>query len=135
MKKKYGRYPCQISYDKKRPLLSFRVDPKEKEKIKKMVKDSYVGVSELVRIALLDLEKDFSLALKKAEAEGLKKGKEQGENDGYKAGFQDGENKWAIWVNCYRCHGRVYVEPNSKMHQEIIDRQKGYYFHRPDCPP
>ena len=50
------RFPSQIRYEKKNPLISFRLKKDEKSKIKLMADRSGKSVSELVRIALLDLE-------------------------------------------------------------------------------
>ena len=53
------RFPSQIRYKKKNPSISFRLKNDEKSKIKLMADRSGKSVSEIVRIALLDLEKIF----------------------------------------------------------------------------
>ena len=52
-------YPSQIKYLKKNPTITFRMKKKEKDRIKQMATESGKSVSELVRIALLDLEENF----------------------------------------------------------------------------
>ena len=61
------KYPSQIKYEKNNPTITFRVKTHEYEKIKQMVWKSGKNVSELVRIALLALEKDFSTAFENAK--------------------------------------------------------------------
>ena len=109
------RYPCQKKYDEKRPLITFRVDQAEKKAIEKMAKDSGNNISDLVRMALLGLEQDFTQA--------------------YNNGFSEGTEKSAIWISCHRCRNRLYIEPNSYLHRRVIDRCRGEFSYDPKCPP
>ena len=108
------RYPCQKRYDEKRPLITFRVDKAEKKVIEKMAEDSGKSISDLVRMALLGLEKDFTEA--------------------YNKGFSNGKDKSAIWISCHCCRNPLYIEPNSYLHRRVIDRCRGEFQHDPKCP-
>jgi len=57
----------------------------EKEKIEKMAKETGKSISNLIKMSLLNLEKDFSVAIAKA--------KEAGKNEGMNIGYQNGYNK------------------------------------------
>jgi flagellar biosynthesis/type III secretory pathway protein FliH len=133
------RYPSQIRYDQKKPSITFRVYKAEKEAIENMAKKSGKNVSDLVRMALLGLEKDFTETINRVETQGIAKGKKEAENtkynEGYNKGLQDGTNQWAIWVTCYHCKKPVFIEPNSDAHKEIIEREKGRFHHILPCPP
>ena len=77
-----------------------------------MAERSGKRVSELVRIALLGLEKDFSKAY----------------NDSYSRGMND----WAIWVYCWSCHQAFYIKPNSDQHKELLRVTDDHMAH-PQC--
>ena len=106
------KYPSQIKYEQNNPTITFRMKKHEKERIKKMAERSSKSVSELVRIALLGLEKDFSEA--------------------YNESYNRGVNDWAIWVICWRCHQRVYIEPDTDQHKKLLEVTNGYMGH-PKC--
>ena len=59
------RFPSQIRYEEKTPLFSFRLKKVEKSKINLMADRSGKSVSELVRMALLDLERILRQLMKK----------------------------------------------------------------------
>ena len=106
------KYPSQIRYEENNPTITFRMKKNEKERIKSMAERSGKSISELVRISLLGLEKDFSKAY----------------NDSYTKGMND----WAIWVFCYKCRQGFYIKPNSDSHQELLRVTDGYMAH-PQC--
>lgn len=106
-------YPSQIKYLKNNPTITFRMKKEEKEKIKQMSKKSGKSVSELVRIALLDLEGNIS--------------------ETYNNSYNKGANDWAIWCFCYLCNKPIYIKPNSDEHKKIIDRMMGDLQHL-QCP-
>jgi hypothetical protein len=56
----HKKYPSQIRYEENNPGITFRMKKHDKEKIKEMAKKSGKSISNLVRMALLDLEADFS---------------------------------------------------------------------------
>jgi flagellar biosynthesis/type III secretory pathway protein FliH len=130
------RYPSQIRYENENPTITFRVKLKEQEKIQNMAHHSRKSVSELVRIALLNLEKNFTYAYEShyniGKEEGIKIGTKQGHTEGYTKGM----NEWAIWVPCWKCNYRykLYIKPNSTDHQKVIDEMRGRLSHD-ICPP
>jgi len=107
-------YPSQIRYLKENPTITFRMKNEEKERIKQMAKEAGKSVSELVRIALLDLKEDFSEA--------------------YNNAYNKGSNDWAIWCLCWRCRKPIYIKPNSDDHKRIIERMSGDLEHL-ECSP
>jgi predicted DNA-binding protein len=99
------KFPSQIRYEENNPSITFRMKKHEKEKIKKMAKKSGKSISTLVRMALLELEEDFSDAIKDI---GTRK-------------YVEGMNKNAIWFYCNKCGKCIYIEPKSERHDKIID--------------
>ena len=85
----------------------------EKDMIQNMAKQTGKSISDLVRIALLDLGEDFT----------------QTYNNLYKNGMND----WAIWVYCWKCRKALFVKPNSDHHKKIIEVMTGYLEHS-ECP-
>lgn len=106
-------YPSQIRYLKENPTITFRMKKKEKEKIKQMANKSGKSVSQLVRIALLDLEENFS----------------KDYNNAYSKGMTD----WSIWCFCWKCKKSIYIKPKSDEHNKIIEKMNGYLQHL-HCP-
>jgi tetrahydrodipicolinate N-succinyltransferase len=98
------KFPSQIRYEKNNPSTTFRMKKHEKEKIGQMARKSGKSISNLVRMALLELEKDFSESIKDAEDRK----------------YVEGMNENAIWFYCKKCNSSVYIEPNSERHKEII---------------
>lgn len=102
---KRKKFPSQIKYETNNPTITFRMKKHEKTKIRDMVKKSGKSISELIRIALLDLEKDYSEIMDKSYDNGFKDGCSYGEKEGYNKGYEignnDGYNKgkkdWAVW--------------------------------------
>ena len=84
------RFPSQIRYKKKNPSISFRLKNDEKSKIKLMADRSGKSVSEIVRIALLDLEKDFTATYDKISNQKHRSGFDLGQDQGYKKGCKTG---------------------------------------------
>lgn len=84
----------------------------EKEKIEKMAKKAGKSVSMLIRMALLNLEKDFTNAINEAYNKGLEVGNSQG--------YERGEKDWEITFSCNICNKPSYVVPNSDCHKAII---------------
>jgi flagellar biosynthesis/type III secretory pathway protein FliH len=129
------KYPSQIRYETENPTITFRVKIKEKEKIKNMAYSSGKSISELVRSALLGLEKDFTRTnnshYESGKEEGIKIGNKEGDKKGYERGMKD----WAIWVPCFKCNYRyrLYIKPNSTNHQKVIDEMRGRLSHD-TCP-
>ena len=106
-------YPYQIRYLKENPTITFRMKKDEKERIKQMANKSGKSVSELVRIALLDLEENFS--------------------ETYNNSYTKGMNDWSIWCFCWKCNKSIYIKPRSEEHNKIIERMKGDLEHL-QCP-
>ena len=99
------KFPSQIKYEKNNPATTFRMKKHDKEKIKEMAKKSGKSISTLIRIALLELEKDFSDSIKEA---GDRK-------------YVESMNEHAIWFYCSKCNTSIYIDPNSERHKEIIN--------------
>ena len=127
------KYPSQIRYETENPTITFRVKIKEKEKIKNMAYSSGKSFSELVRSALLDLEKDFTRTNNSHYESGKEEGIEIGKKKGYDDGYKDGMNAWAIGVPCWKCHKTVYIKPNSTDHIQTVAEMKGRLSHD-TCP-
>jgi hypothetical protein len=127
------KFPSQIKYERENPTITFRMKIHEKEKIQGMARRSGKSISKLVRMALLGLENDYSIACQKSFDEGKEKGIEEGREKGYKEGRQKGTNEWAIWCLCSKCKNRMYIQPNSYLHKEVIKVTEGYLEHA-QCP-
>jgi hypothetical protein len=119
------KYPSQIRYEERNPAITFRMKKEEKERIVQMATKSGKSVSELVRIALLGLEKDFNGSLKDEFYKGYNVGKKTYDEVGY----QRGKNDWAIWVYCDKCHKAIIIERDSEEHKRVIDRMRGEIRH------
>ncbi len=95
------------------------------------------SVSQLVRMALLDLEKDFSKTIEETKMSwrnrGFYNGRQSGIKEGDKIGYKRGMNNWAIWCYCYRCRKPLFIKPNSEDHKEVIEEMKGRLKHA-QCP-
>ena len=125
------KYPSQIKYENENPTITFRVKIKEKEDIQNMAHHTGKSISELVRIALLSLEKDFTHTYNSYYESGKKEGIKIGDKEGDKKGYERGKNDWAIWVPCWKCNFRyvLYIKPNSTDHQKVIDEMRGRLSH------
>ncbi len=117
MKEKKGKYPSQIKYELNNPTITARMKLYEKVKILEMAKEAGKNISDLIRMALLNLEKDFSTAITKAEEDGKQKGM----------------NEWAIWCFCRKCSKAGFIVPNSKVHLKILEIMKDSFEHI-ECP-
>jgi len=134
---KRKKFPSQIKYEQNNPTITFRMKKHEKEMIQRMAKESELSISELIRIALLDLEKGFSEINNKfyyrrynqGHKDGFKEGHEKGNTDGYNRGM----NEWKIWVYCFNCWKSIYIKPNSENHERVIEEMRGRLSHD-KCP-
>jgi len=104
------KYPSQIKYEKNNPTITVRMKQYEKEKINEMAKKAGTNISVIIRMALLDLEKDFSAA------------KNEGHNNCW--------NQWVLWFFCEKCGKPLFVKPNSNAHRDIIEIMKGRLIHK-----
>jgi len=130
MRKKYA---SQLRYEKNNPTITFRMTIKEKELIQNMALRSGISVSRLVRMALLDLEMDFSEGYEPIYNSGKKDGEKIGYDNGYEDGHKKGKEEWMIWVPCCFCHQNLYIQPNTENHQRVFDEMKGRLSHQ-TCP-
>lgn len=130
---KRKKYPSQIKYEKNNPTITLRMKKYEKEKIQDMAKKTGKSISMLIRMALLNLEKDFSAAITKAKDDGKEEGIKIGNQNSQNEGYTKGKNDWAIWCYCWKCIKPLYIIPNSNDHQRIIDEMKGRLSHT-QCP-
>ncbi|UCD13655.1 MAG: ribbon-helix-helix protein, CopG family [Thermoplasmatales archaeon] len=136
------KYPSQIRYEKKNPCITFRMKKEEKERIAQMAERSGKSVSELVRMELLGLEKDFTEGYNKASKEGYDKGVKVGHDKGYNAGLRDGDAKgydrakgeYSIWIVCKTCGETCYIIRNSDIHMKIIDYLDSIGWEHEGCP-
>jgi hypothetical protein len=78
-----------------------------------MAKISGKPVSELVRMALLGQEKDFT--------------KE------YNESYNRGMNNWALWHYCSVCGQAITIIPNSDAHKAIIEYMTKFGWAHPNC--
>ena len=85
----------------------------EKERIQQMANKSGKSVSELVRIALLNLEENYS--------------------ETYNNAYNKGANDWAIWCFCWKCKKSIHIKPKSDNHNIILEKTDGYLEHL-KCP-
>ena len=115
MRKK--KYPAQKRYEEKNPAITFRVTLDEYSKIKQMADQSGRSISQLVRIALLGLEQDFSSAYENA--------KRIGNSSSYNTGYAEAKKKYSVWVTCFNCKNPIEVLPESDIHYYIIDVTRG----------
>jgi flagellar biosynthesis/type III secretory pathway protein FliH len=129
-----NKYPSQIRYENENPTITFRMKIKEKEKIENMAHHSGKSISELVRYALLGLEKDFTHTYESNYSFGKEEGIKIGKQKGYNNGYTDGMNNWAIGVPCWKCHKTVYIKPNSTDYEQTLNEMKGRLSHD-TCPP
>jgi len=111
----------QRRYMERNPHVNFRMKKEDKERIVQMAKLAGKSISELVRVALLGLEKDFSEANKKAR------------NEGHKKGFMDAKNAYRLWFYCHVCADVIDLLPNSDIHKVIIDYLKNEGWAHPEC--
>ena len=118
------KYPSQMKYEKNNPTITFRVKTHEYEQIKQMVYKSGKNISELVRIALLGLEKEITTV--------FENGREVGNQQGYDEGYTKGIKDRGIWITCYICKKPIDVLPESDTHLRIIYMTRGLVRHG-DC--
>ena len=125
------KYPSQIRYEAENPTITFRVKIEDKKKIENMAYSSGKSLSELVRYALLGLEKDFSSSNERQYEAGKENGKSIGFKDGYDKGYTKGMNDWAIGIPCFKCNYKklLYIKPNSPDHQKTIEEMRGRLCH------
>ena len=112
-----NKYPSQIRYEENNPSITFRMKKNEKNLICKMAEKNGVSISQLVRMSLLDLEKEFSSECNNAREEGKNEGYEIGFSEGEKLGYNKGKDDWAIWCFCDYCKKPKYIKPNSEDHR------------------
>ena len=127
------KYPSQKKYEDENPAITIRLKKREKEWIREMAEKAEKSVSELVRMALLDLEKDFCDATVASYDEGFEDGFNKGYEEGNTKGYEKGMNDWAIWVYCWRCRNAFYIKPNSDQYKKLIEVTDGYMEHS-QCP-
>ena len=114
-------FPSQRRYMDENPAITFRMKREEKERIVQMAEMAGKSVSELVRVALLGLEEDFSEAYEKARSEG------------YKKGVMDAKVTYRIWFFCSVCGGVIDLLPHSNEHKAIIDYLKKERWVHQEC--
>ena len=85
--------------------------------VRKKVKLANNVVLELVQIALLELQKDFTAAYEKAEKNEYKKA----------------EGDWSIWGYCTICGEALYILPNDNAHNALIDYMKEHGWGHKKC--
>jgi len=111
------KYPSQIRYEENNPTITFRVTKEEKELIERIAKLSKRSVSTLVRMKLLDLEKEITLIYNQLKADADQKAKE----------------KYALSYPCPICGSMIIIRPNSKSHNEIKQYLKENGWAHADC--
>ncbi len=114
-------YPSQRRYMENNPAITFRMGKEEKERIVEMAEFAGKSISDLVRIALFDLEESFSEAYEKARI------------SGYNHGFQNAKRTYRIWYYCNVCGNVIDLLPNSNDHKAIVDYLKKGRWGHPEC--
>ena len=134
---KRKKFPSQIKYEQNNPTITFRMKKHEKELIQGMADNSGKSISELIRVALLNLEKDFSEVYDDSDNKGYNRGFNEGQIEGYEnghdQGYKKGKSDWVIWVYCYNCWKPLFIKPDSEDHKILIDTMKGWLSHS-KCP-
>ena len=119
------KFPSQKKYEEENPAITFRIKKHEKELILGMVEKSGKSVSDIVRMSLLDKEKDFSEAYDKASCEGYDRGIIVGKNQGYKDGYTEGYNKskveFGLKITCKKCDKTFYIATDYDFRAGIIE--------------
>ena len=111
------KYPSQMRYEENNPTITFRVTKAEKELIERTAKLTKRSVSTLVRIKLLDLEKEITLINNQLKADADQKAKE----------------KYALSYPCSVCGSMIIIRPNSKSHNKIKQYLKENGWRHADC--
>lgn len=114
-------YPSQRRYMENNPAITFRMEKEEKERIVEMAQFAGKSISDLVRVALFDLEGNFSEAYEKARI------------SGYNHGFQNAKRAYRIWIFCNVCGKAIDILPNSDTHKAIVDYLKKGRWGHPEC--
>jgi len=122
MKKKY---PSQEKYERENPSITFRVPIDVKEKIDQLVETTGKSISQIMRETLFYAEKEYSEIFEQGHVEGL--------DVGINAGINRGKRKWAIWCYCNVCGKKIYIEPNSDVHNAIIKYMKEQGWGHAEC--
>jgi flagellar biosynthesis/type III secretory pathway protein FliH len=125
MKKKKHKLPSRIKYEKNHPNVSFRIEKNLLLKLNTYLKKQKISKPDFIRIALKEKEENYDIAYNNGYKIGYEEGNKKGEEQGYDKGFKD----WAIWIKCWRCLQPVYIKPNSKDHQQILNFAQGSIFH------
>jgi len=110
------KFPSQIRYEENNPTITFRVKKEEKELIEVLAKDAGKSISTLVRMALLDVQKEFTEAL----CEMWNKGEDDGFDKGNKWGYQKAKQEYEITYPCSICGELCYIHPNSDCHKDVM---------------
>jgi hypothetical protein len=126
------KYPSQIRYETQHPAITFRVSIRDKEKILQLSQRSGKSVSELVRVALLGLEKDFSKVYETTQQKSKNTKDGISPEQSFYIGLNLGTSKWKILIPCWKCQNSIEIKPNSKEHKKIIKRMDGDLSHD-DC--
>jgi flagellar biosynthesis/type III secretory pathway protein FliH len=134
-------YPSQEEYDGKNPVVSFRLTNEDKKKLEEMASREGMTLGQYVRDYLKGIvEKRETEAKirkdgrKEGFDDGRKDGFDKGRNEGLKEGYENGKEDWAIWFECCKCGKRLYIEPQSDLHEAIIGYLKDCKFAHKFCP-
>ena len=114
-------YPSQRRYMEQNPAITFRMKKEEKERIVEMAELAGKSISDLVWVALLGLEEDFSEVYEEARI------------DGYNHGFRNATRAYRIWYFCAVCGKAIEILPNSNAHKAIIDYLKREGWAHSEC--
>ena len=151
------RFPSQIRYEKKHPLVCYRSTEENYQRLEQKAKKLGMTKSDLLRM----LVNDFEINFKKVTSEAYTSGRIKGDKEGYTRGFQEGENKgfqkghsngftegkkighfegrmegktdWGIWSYCPICGRKVFIIPNSAIHEDVIEFLRYQGFGHAEC--
>lgn len=123
------KYPSQIRYEENNPSMTFRVKKEEKELIENMAKRAGKSISELVRVALLELEENFAETLEDTWNDGQKYGLDAGKTIGY----QKAKNEYEITYPCTICGSSCTLPPNSDCHKAVVQFLKENRWAHGEC--
>ena len=112
--KRRKRYPSQVRYDERNPVLSFRVTHEELARIKEIAELAGKPVGTMVR-------EQLGLYAKNARYKSVYS---QGRSEGY----QDARERFEVWYYCNVCGKPITIVPNSDGHKAVIElmREKGW---------
>ena len=115
------KFPSQIKYEKENPAITFRMKKEEKERIVQMqIWLEKVSLNFYEQHCLVQ-KKIFQINMKKAHS------------DGYNCGYNNAKSIYRIWFFCFICGKVEDIQPNTKIHNVIIEYLKEKKWSHSEC--